>query len=142
MPQPHFHGGRYLGAPRALFMEAGGSRMPDKTAPMADRHLMSSIARGDVDALRTLCERHSTSVYALAFGILMLPEEAEEVVSETFCYAWNAAARFADMANRSVSAWLMEVARSRARGLLLARGWPLRSALTQAPNAHVIQEFA
>lgn len=116
--------------------------MPDKTAPMADRHLLSSIARGDVDALRTLCERHSTSVYALAFSILMHSEEAEAVVAETFCYAWSAAARFADMANRSVSGWLMDVARSRAHGLLLARSWPGRSVLAAAPVAHVIKEFA
>lgn len=108
--------------------------MPEKTAPMADRHLLSSIARGDVDALRTLCERHSTSIYALAFAMLMHPEEAEEIVAETFSYAWSAAAQFADLANRSVSGWLMEVARSRANGLLLARSWPERG--------HVIKEFA
>ena len=45
--------------------------MAEKTVPMADRHLLGSIARGDVNALRTLCERHSTSVYALAFAILI-----------------------------------------------------------------------
>lgn len=108
--------------------------MPEKTAPTADRHLLSSVARGDVDALRILCERHSTSIYALAFGILMHPQEADEIVAETFSYAWSAAARFADMANRSVSGWLMEVARSRANGLLLARSWPERR--------HAIKEFA
>jgi DNA-directed RNA polymerase specialized sigma24 family protein len=116
--------------------------MPEKTAPMADRHLLKSIARGDVEALRTLCERHSTSVYALAFGILMHQGEAEEVVAETFSYAWNAAARFAEMANRSVSGWLMEVARGRARGLLLARGWPDRSILAGPAATHAIKEFA
>ena len=116
--------------------------MPEKTAPMADRHLMSSIARGDVDALRTLCERHSTSIYALAFSMLMHPEEAEEVVAETFSYAWSTAAHFAELANRSVSGWLMEVARSRARGLLLARSWPGRPALAAVPVTHVIKEYA
>lgn len=116
--------------------------MPEKTAPKADRHLLSSIARGDVDALRALCERHSTSVYALAFAILMHPSDAEEVVAETFTYAWAAASRFAEMANRSVSGWLMEVARSRANGLLLARSWPGRSASARAPRVHVIKEFA
>jgi RNA polymerase sigma-70 factor (ECF subfamily) len=115
--------------------------MPEKTAPMADRHLLSGIARGDVDAFRTLCERHSSSVYALAFGILMHPQEAEEVVAETFCYVWNAAERFAEMAHRSVSAWLMEVARSRARGLALARGWPGRPTWVGATVPRVFKEF-
>ena len=116
--------------------------MAGKTVPMADRHLLGSVARGDVNALRTLCERHSTSVYALAFAILMHPQEAEEVVAETFAYAWTAAARFAEMANRSVSGWLMEVARSRANGLLLARTWPGRPVLAEAQSAHAIKEFA
>lgn len=116
--------------------------MAIKTAPMADRYLLTCIARGDVDALRTLCERHSTSLYALAFGILMAPEEAEEVVAETFTYVWGAAARFAEVAHRSVSAWLMDVARSRAQGFLLARSWPGRSRASAAPSVHVIREFA
>ena len=74
------------------------------------------------------------SGYALAFAMLMHPAEAEEIVAETFSYAWSAAAQFADLANRSVSGWLMEVARSRANGLLLARSWPGRG--------HAIKEFA
>lgn len=116
--------------------------MAQKTVVTADRHLLSGIARGEVDALRTLCERHSTSLYALAFAILMQPEEAEEVVAETFTYVWSAAARFAELAHRSVSAWLVDVARSRAHGLLLSRSWPGRSGAAAGLRTHVIREFA
>lgn len=100
--------------------------MPYDTTLVADRHLLDGMARGDAEALRALYRRHGTTVYALAFGILVDPAEAEEVVAETFAYVWRAAARFFETAHQSVVPWLSEIARSRARGLLLARHWPER----------------
>src|SRR5437660_9929853 len=58
--------------------------------------------------------------------MLVDPGDAEEVVSETFAHLWRTAARFVATTNQSVSACLKEIARSRARGLLLAREWPER----------------
>src|SRR5437899_1382617 len=72
--------------------------------------------------------RHGRTVYALAYSILVDPGEADDVVGETFEQARRAAARFLERASGSVFTWLTEIARSRARGLLLAREWPRRLA--------------
>jgi len=105
------------------------------TTVVADRHLLEGMARGDAEALRALHDRHSTTVYALAYAILVDPRDAEEVVAETFAHVWRAAARFIRM-KESVSAWLKDMARSRARGLLLARDWPNRLSAPPRQGAH------
>jgi len=116
--------------------------MPYDTTLVADRHLLDAVARGDADALRALYERHGTSLYALAYGMLVDPGDAEEVVAETFAHLWRAAARFVATTNQSVSACLKEMARSRARGLLLAREWPERPSTLpgQGPFITMIEE--
>ena len=97
--------------------------MPKHSRSVPDRTLLGWMARGDSEALRELEHRHSGSVYALAYGIVIDPNEADEVVAETFGYVWQSAARFIQTANTSVSTWLGEIARSRARAVLLAREW-------------------
>ncbi|HYK83030.1 MAG TPA: sigma factor [Gemmatimonadales bacterium] len=92
--------------------------------PAADQSLVARIARGDADALSELQQRHGGSVYALAYGMLVDAAEADEVVAETFAYAWQRAAQFLDAASGSVFAWLTGIARSRARAVLQARDWP------------------
>ncbi len=96
--------------------------MTHQTLPAPDKSLVTGMARGDAGALRELIRRHGHTVYALAYGILVDTADAEEVVAETFDYAWRTAARFVEAASDSVSTWLTGIARSRARGLLLARG--------------------
>jgi RNA polymerase sigma-70 factor (ECF subfamily) len=98
------------------------------------------MMRGDVAALRALYQRHGTTVYALAYGMLVDSTGAEEVVAETFAYAWEAAARWVGTANQSVSGWLKDIARSRARGLLLAREWPGRLGSVQSQRTYVLRE--
>ena len=103
---------------------------------------MDGVARREADALRALYERHGESLYALAYGMLVDPGDAEEVVSETFAHLWRTAARFVATTNQSVSACLKEIARSRARGLLLAREWPERPSTParQGPLITMIEE--
>ncbi len=116
--------------------------MPYDTTLVADGYLLDGVARGEAKALRALYQRHGTSVYALAYGMLVDPGDAEEVVAETFAYLWCTAARSFATENRSVSTWLKDVARSRARGLLLAREWPerLSSPPRQGPYITMIEE--
>lgn len=110
--------------------------MPYDTTLVADRHLLDGVARGEADALRALYQRHGTSIYALAYGMLIDPGDAEEVVAETFAHLWTTAARFVTTTNQSVAACLKEIARSRARGLLLAREWPSRWSPPSGRNPH------
>jgi len=84
------------------------------------------MASGDARALRELMRRHGASVYALAYGILVDTADADDVVAETFEYAWRTATRFIERASGSVFNWLTTIARSRAHGSLQARQWPGR----------------
>jgi len=89
------------------------------------------------------CTNGTARVFnALAYGMLVDPGDAEEVVSETFAHLWRTAARFVATTNQSVSACLKEIARSRARGLLLAREWPERPSTParQGPLITMIEE--
>jgi DNA-directed RNA polymerase specialized sigma24 family protein len=101
--------------------------MMQDTSVGPDERLVHRMAGGDEEALQTLHRRHSPSVYALAYGLLVDPAEAEEVVADTFAYAWRMPSQFFVTANRSVFGWLNEVARSRARAVLQSREWPARS---------------
>lgn len=101
--------------------------MVHDTTVWPDQRLLDGMASGDPEALRALQRRHSTSVYALAYGLLIDPVAADEVVAETFAYAWRSAAQFLATANRSVFGWLSDVARSHARARKLSRDWPARA---------------
>ncbi|PYP53251.1 MAG: hypothetical protein DMD45_01875 [Gemmatimonadetes bacterium] len=97
--------------------------MPHHNRSVPDRTLLGWVASGDTASLRELKQRHGSSVYALAYGIVIDPGEADEVVAETFAYVWLSAARFIETANTSVATWLGEITRSRARAVLLSREW-------------------
>ncbi len=107
--------------------------MKSQTLPAPDRSLVTGMAKGDANALRELIRRHGHTVYALAYGILVDTADAEEVVAETFEYAWRTAARFVATASDSVFSWLKTIARSRARGLVLAREWSGRRVPVRGP---------
>lgn len=51
---------------------------------MADEELLARYKQGDAHAFRELVERHSSSLYNLAFRLLHDPMEAENVVQEAF----------------------------------------------------------
>lgn len=74
----------------------------------------------DADALGELYDRHAARLLGLAHRILGDTGEAEEVLQETFLYAWKAAASF-DPARGSVLAWLIVAARSRSIDRLRTR---------------------
>ena len=78
------------------------------------------MANGDESALGELYDQWVTLVHSLAAHLLRDPEEAEEVVEETFWQAWRQAARY-DETRGAVSTWLTTIARSRALDRLRAR---------------------
>src|SRR5207249_5353312 len=138
LPRNHF---RPWALPGPGFDSLHGVMLYDTTL-VADRQLLDGVARGEAEALRALHQRHGESIYALAYGMLADPVDAEEVVSETFAHLWRIAARFVATTNQSVSVWLKEIARSHARGLLLAREWPERprTPAKQGPLITMIEE--
>jgi RNA polymerase sigma-70 factor (ECF subfamily) len=73
-----------------------------------DRVLMARLAAGDRDALEPLMGRHYRRVYRIALGYLRNPEDALDVVQETFVKAYEHAGRWDGAAE--VAPWLARIA--------------------------------
>jgi RNA polymerase sigma-70 factor (ECF subfamily) len=85
-------------------------------------HEAAVVARargGDSEAFRLLVERHSRSVYKVAFRITGNPADAEDVVQETFLKAYRQLDRFEERA--SFGTWLHRIAWNCSVDLLRAR---------------------
>ncbi|HEX5474384.1 MAG TPA: sigma-70 family RNA polymerase sigma factor [Vicinamibacterales bacterium] len=68
-----------------------------------------ALARdGDSEAFRALVERHGRAVYGLARRMTGSPEDAEDVVQETFLRAYRQLGRFESRAN--FGTWLHRIA--------------------------------
>lgn len=72
------------------------------------------MADGEEDALNAFYARHAPYIYGLLLKLLAVREDAEDVLQKIFWQAWGSAARF-DSERGSVRAWLVLIARSRAR---------------------------
>ena len=75
--------------------------------------LVERMRRGQERALEELYEATVGKLYALASAILRSAEDAEEIVRETYAYAWANAARF-DASRANALGWLLMLCRSRA----------------------------
>jgi RNA polymerase sigma-70 factor (ECF subfamily) len=82
--------------------------------------LLPAVAQGNVSAFEELYDRHSSTVYGILLRILANPEDAQEVLQETFVKAWTSASMF-DAVRGSEVAWLISIARSRGIDRLRAR---------------------
>ena len=86
--------------------------------------LLPAIASGDATAFEALYDRYASMVYGLLLRILSNPDDAQEVLQETFVKAWSNASMF-DAVRGSEAAWLISIARS--RGIDKLRSRRLRS---------------
>ena len=82
--------------------------------PNTDEQLLARMADGEEDALNAFYARHAPYIYGLLLKLLAVREDAEDVLQKIFWQAWGSAARF-DSERGSVRAWLVLIARSRAR---------------------------
>src|SRR3954462_6346766 len=76
--------------------------------PHTDAAAVALARDGDSEAFRGLVERHSRAVYRLAHRTTGTPEDAEDVVQETFLKAYRQLSRFESRAN--FSTWLHRIA--------------------------------
>jgi RNA polymerase sigma-70 factor (ECF subfamily) len=81
---------------------------------------LPAVARGDTAAFEALYDRYSPTIYALLLRILASPEDAQEVLQETFVKVWTNAKMF-DAVRGSEIAWLISIARSRGIDRLRSR---------------------
>jgi RNA polymerase sigma-70 factor (ECF subfamily) len=74
----------------------------------SDRELLGRLARGEREALAPLMERHYRRVYRIALAYLRNPDDALDVVQETFVKAFEHAGRWNPAAE--VAPWLTRIA--------------------------------
>jgi len=76
--------------------------------PHTDAAAVALARDGDSEAFRALVERDSRAVYRLAHRMTGSPQDAEDVVQETFLRAYRQLGRFESRAN--FSTWLHRIA--------------------------------
>jgi len=74
----------------------------------SDAGIVAQVLAGDRDAFRVVVERHSHSLFRLAYRMTGNEQDAEEVVQETFLRAYRRLNRFE--ARSSFSTWLYRIA--------------------------------
>ena len=82
--------------------------------------LVERMRSGQERALEELYDATVGKLYALASAILRSAEDTEEIVCETYAYAWANAARF-DASRANALGWLLMLCRSRALDRLRQR---------------------
>jgi RNA polymerase sigma-70 factor (ECF subfamily) len=81
--------------------------------------VLARARQGDSDAFRVLVERHSRSVFRLAFRMTGNEQDAEDVVQESFLRAFRQLGRFESRAN--FGTWLYRIVANCSVDLMRAR---------------------
>lgn len=92
---------------------------PDQTAAVIARCL-----RGDQTAYAELYEMYAPGVYRLCYGLVLNAQDAEDVLQESFVYAFRTLDRF-DASRASFKTWLYTIAVSRCRNTYRRKRLPL-----------------
>lgn len=86
---------------------------------LTDRAAVGKARTGDADAFRVLVERHSRSLFRLAFRMTGNQQDAEDVVQESFLRAYKQLGRFDERA--SFGTWLYRIAANCSLDMVRAR---------------------
>ncbi len=98
--------------------------------PQSDAAEVALARGGNSEAFHALVERHSRAVYRLAHRMTGSPQDAEDVVQETFLRAYKQLGRFESRAN--FGTWLHRIAVNCSIDLI--RGRPHREAAHDPPD--------
>ena len=85
-----------------------------------DAALIRRMVDADETALGALYDRWVRSLYSLVLHLLRDPDEADDVVEETFWQAWRKAGSY-EPSKGAVSTWLLTIGRRKALDRLRAR---------------------
>lgn len=96
-----------------------------------DVALIRRMCDADETALGALYDRWMRSLYSLVFHLLKDPDDAEDVVEETFWQAWRKASSY-EPSRGAVSTWLLTIGRRRALDRLRAKGRRREEPIEQA----------
>jgi RNA polymerase sigma-70 factor (ECF subfamily) len=129
-----------------MVVQAATNDVPQSEAA-AVRNLAGLVEQMRIGHERALEELYDATVgklYALASAILRSAEDTEEIVCETYAYAWANAARF-DASRANALGWLLMLCRSRALDRLRQRRATASAldvaAMRQADNSGADQPF-
>jgi RNA polymerase sigma-70 factor (ECF subfamily) len=86
---------------------------------LTDAGYVAKARAGDTDAYRVLVERHSRSLFRLAFRMTGNEQDAEDVVQESFLRAYRQLGKFDERA--SFGTWLYRIAANCSLDLVRAR---------------------
>jgi RNA polymerase sigma-70 factor (ECF subfamily) len=86
---------------------------------VTDAAVVAQVLAGDRDAFRVLVERHSRSIYRVAYRMTGNQQDAEELVQEVLLRAFKSLGRFEMRSN--FSTWLYRIAVNRTLDYLSAR---------------------
>lgn len=81
---------------------------PENDSPAGEAGLVAALKAGDPHAFAEMVERYSATVYNLALRLMNNPQEAEEVLQETFISAFRGLERFEGRSQ--LSTWLYRIA--------------------------------
>ena len=107
---------------------------------------------GDQESYAALYDRFAASLYRLCYSLLMNEQDAEDILQESFLYAFKNLHRF-DSRKASLKTWLYTIAVSRCRNTYRRKrfltvdisqwfGSQLKAPLSEAPEAAVIRRDA
>ena len=102
---------------------------------VTDAAVVAQVLAGDKDAFRVLVERHSRSIYRVAYRMTNDSQDSEEIVQETFLRAYKSLERFELRAN--FSTWLYRIAVNRAIDFLSSKKVRMQS---QSKDAYQIAD--
>jgi len=83
---------------------------------MDDAAAVARVRAGEKDAFRLLVERHSQTIFRLAFRMMENEQDAEEIVQDTFLRAYRALNGFESRSN--FGTWIYRIAVNRCYDLL------------------------
>ncbi|MFO7692666.1 MAG: sigma-70 family RNA polymerase sigma factor [Vicinamibacterales bacterium] len=106
----------------------------------SDLAVVARVKAGDHDAFRHLVERHSRSVFRLAYRLTGHEQDAEDVVQETFLRAFREIRRFE--ARSSFATWLYRITVNCSHDLLRHRPRAGARPSLDDPGLRVADELA
>ena len=86
---------------------------------LSDGAIVAQVLAGDKEAFRLLVERHTRSVYSVAYRMTGNPQDAEEIIQETFLRAYKSLRRFE--LRSSFGTWLYRIAVNRSLDFMKAK---------------------
>jgi RNA polymerase sigma-70 factor (ECF subfamily) len=94
-----------------------------QNSSMSEADLIARAQQGDEGAMAALYARHAPGLYRLAYGLLRVREDAEEVVQDALAYALRRLNRY-DPAKAAFKSWLHTITVSRCRNKRRRRWLP------------------